>query len=70
MKAKYKHFFDNEMETNPELYILTRSNEINLTLLAEEYICNNIVIIEDEEEVYEATIDWFNQWKHREKYNN
>ena len=45
-------------------------NQVNLTLLAEAYICNNIVIIEEEEEVYEAAIDWFDQWKDKGKYNN
>jgi len=70
MKNKYKAFFDSEMKLYPELYIDHTSNTVNLTLLAESYINNTILLLDNEEEVYEAAIDWFDQWKDKNKYNN
>ena len=71
-EAKFSHGIcpDCMKELYPELYVDKSDNTVNLTLLAETYIYNTILHPDNEEEVYEAAIDWFDQWKDKDKYNN
>ena len=63
-------YFEREMNENPELYV-DSSNTFVSTYLAEAYLNENEDLPEDEEEdVYDAVIDWFEQWEGRHKYNN
>jgi hypothetical protein len=72
MRLKLFKFCSIEMQINSELYIDPTCNQINFTKLAESFLSeNNIEIGSNEEsEIFELVIDWFNQWKFKSKYNN
>jgi hypothetical protein len=63
-----KIHFENEMNHNPELYVDRRCNQVNLTGLAENFIDEHSS--KDQEQVYEATIDWYDSWRGKVRYNN
>ena len=63
-------YFANELKNNLNLYLDRSSNEINLTTLSESYIHEFNVDLEEEEEVFEFVVDWFETWLGRSKFNN
>lgn len=63
-------YFVNELKNNLNLYLDRSTNEINLTTLSESYIHEFNVDLEEEEEVFEFVIDWFETWSGRSKFNN
>ena len=68
MKTILYKYFASEIKHNPNLYVDVLTNTLDFTLLAESYLYDNN--IEDENEVFEAVIDWFNGWTGKTNYNN
>ena len=66
-------YFATEMRKNTSLYVDTTCNQVNLTLLAESYLFDHEEIeagSDEETTVFEAVVDWYNQWTGKTRYNN
>ena len=64
MKTKVFNYCQNELKNYPELYSDKITNEINTTLLAENFIFENNIDSEDEEEIFDFVLDWSFQYQY------
>lgn len=65
-------YFATEMRNNSSEYVYTTCNQVNLTLLAEGYLLDHEEIevgSDDETTVFDAAVDWYNQWTGKTRYN-
>jgi len=64
MKTKVFNYCQNELKNYPELYLDKITNEVQTTLLAENFIFENNIDADDEEEIFDFVLDWSFQYQY------